>query len=55
MSESQDEPVPVVAGGEGSQTGENTCPDCGGSGRLGEDECPVCGGRGTVVEPVGDA
>ena len=33
-------------------TGENTCPDCGGSGKLGAKPCPTCGGTGKVVEGV---
>lgn len=42
-------------GADGSQTGENTCPDCAGTGRLDGDECATCAGTGTVVEQVGDA
>lgn len=34
-------------------TGENTCPDCGGSGRLEGEPCPTCGGCGRVIEGVG--
>lgn len=37
------------------QTGENSCPDCAGTGRLDGGQCPRCGGSGTVVEVVGDA
>lgn len=33
--------------------GENTCRECGGSGRLGAASCPVCGGTGKVIEGVG--
>ncbi len=36
-------------------TGENTCPDCGGSGRRGGGECPTCGGTGKVIEAIGGA
>jgi DnaJ-class molecular chaperone len=38
-----------------SQTGETTCPECGGSGRAGSGDCPNCGGTGRVVQIVGDA
>jgi DnaJ-class molecular chaperone len=36
-------------------TGEDLCPECGGSGRIdgGAEQCPTCGGTGTVTEPVG--
>lgn len=37
------------------QTGENACPDCGGTGRLSNGACPTCGGTGRVIEIVGDA
>jgi len=37
------------------QSGENTCPKCGGSGRIDEKACPDCGGTGKVIEIVGDA
>jgi DnaJ-class molecular chaperone len=37
------------------QTGETTCPECGGSGRAGGGDCPNCGGTGQVVQIVGDA
>jgi hypothetical protein len=33
-------------------TGENVCPDCGGSGRIGSRECQTCGGRGKVIEGI---
>ena len=36
-------------------TGENVCPDCGGSGLLDGAECAMCAGSGTVVEGVGGA
>ena len=29
-------------------TGENLCPDCGGSGRIGAAPCKTCAGRGWV-------
>ena len=37
------------------QTGETTCPECGGSGRVQDGDCPNCGGTGQVVQIVGDA
>ena len=37
------------------QTAENTCPKCGGSGRIDEKACPNCAGTGKVIEIVGDA
>ena len=33
-------------------TGENTCPDCGGSGRAGAQPCKTCGGTGKVIEGI---
>ena len=30
-------------------TGENLCPDCGGSGRIGAGPCKTCGGSGRVT------
>lgn len=51
--------VPVDAdrsSGPPSQTGENVCPACGGSGRQADGAaCPNCGGSGQVTETVGDA
>ena len=38
-----------------SQTGENTCPACAGSGRVRGEACATCGGSGVVLETVGDA
>lgn len=38
-----------------SQTAENTCRECGGTGRIGHHPCPACDGRGTVTVTVGDA
>ncbi len=40
----------VPAGTPGS--GENICPDCGGSGRRENAACPTCGGTGIVIEAV---
>lgn len=37
-------------------TGENLCPDCGGSGRTADDaRCETCAGTGRVIEGVGGA
>lgn len=36
-----------------SGTGENVCPECGGSGRSGDRMCQRCGGTGKVVEGIG--
>ena len=36
-------------------TGENTCPDCKGSGRIESQACQTCGGTGKVVEGMGGA
>ena len=33
-------------------SGENTCPDCRGSGKLGAKPCPTCGGTGKVIEGI---
>ena len=37
------------------ETGENTCPECGGSGKQGSSDCANCGGTGYVTEIIGDA
>ena len=42
-------------GAEDPQVGQNTCPDCGGTGRTDAGPCATCGGAGTVEELVGDA
>lgn len=36
-------------------TGENVCPQCGGSGRLGASSCPNCQGTGKVIVGIGGA
>lgn len=36
-------------------TGENVCPECGGSGRLGASSCPNCQGTGKVIVGIGGA
>jgi hypothetical protein len=33
-------------------TGEDVCPDCGGSGRLDTRPCETCLGRGRVVKAI---
>jgi DnaJ-class molecular chaperone len=33
-------------------TGEDVCPDCGGSGRLHDRECDTCLGRGRVIKAI---
>jgi DnaJ-class molecular chaperone len=43
------------ASSEDSQTAENTCRRCRGTGRAADGPCPDCGGSGKVVETVGDA
>jgi DnaJ-class molecular chaperone len=39
----------------GSQSAENVCPRCAGTGRVPTGECSECGGKGIVIELVGDA
>ncbi|WP_294264505.1 hypothetical protein [uncultured Sphingomonas sp.] len=34
-------------------TGENLCPDCGGSGQVDGRDCPTCDGTGRVIEGIG--
>lgn len=36
-------------------TGENVCPQCGGTGRLGASACPNCEGTGKVIVGIGGA
>jgi hypothetical protein len=36
-------------------TGENVCPDCGGSGRRQGKMCETCGGTGKVTQGIGGA
>ena len=36
-------------------TGENVCPQCGGSGRMGASACPTCQGTGKVNVGIGGA
>ena len=34
-------------------TGEDICPECGGTGKLNDKPCPNCAGTGRIVEGVG--
>ena len=34
-------------------TGENTCPACGGTGKINNAPCPDCGGTGVVIDGIG--
>jgi hypothetical protein len=36
-------------------TGEDVCPQCGGTGRLGASACPNCEGTGKVIVGIGGA
>ena len=36
-------------------TGEDVCPNCGGSGRAASAACPMCGGTGKVTVGIGGA
>ena len=36
-------------------TGENVCPQCGGTGQLGGSACPNCEGTGKVIVGIGGA
>ena len=36
-------------------TGEATCPQCNGAGRVGASSCPHCGGSGKVIKAIGGA
>jgi hypothetical protein len=38
---------------EAPSTGENACPECGGSGRKDGSECANCEGTGRVIEAIG--
>jgi DnaJ-class molecular chaperone len=38
-----------------SQTGENVCRACKGTGQIDGKPCPECGSTGKVVENIGDA
>ena len=45
----------MTAPSDDPQVGENTCPDCAGTGARDGRDCPTCAGTGTVDEVVGDA
>lgn len=36
-------------------TGENVCPECGGSGTLAGQPCANCAGTGTIIQGIGGA
>ena len=38
---------------EASESAENVCPDCGGTGLKSGETCTTCDGRGTIFEGVG--
>ena len=38
-----------------ASTGENVCPECGGSGRIGASSCANCQGTGKVIVGIGGA
>lgn len=42
-------------GDDASQTAPNTCPACGGTGKVDDKPCPTCEGTGEVTVTVGDA
>lgn len=52
-------PKPMAPGDQAPEgtpgTGENTCPDCGGSGQQGSLTCPTCQGDGVVTVGIGGA
>ena len=51
--------VPMAPGDEAPagtpSTGEDVCPQCGGTGRLGASACPNCEGTGKVIVGIGGA
>lgn len=53
------EATPMAPGDEAAPgtpgTGENLCPDCGGTGIRDEQPCPTCEGTGRVIEGIGGA
>jgi hypothetical protein len=49
-----DPPRPGDEAPEGEpSTGENICPECGGSGEKDGSACRNCEGTGKVIEPIG--
>jgi hypothetical protein len=55
MTQPADEPLaPLDEAPPGTPgAGENTCPRCGGSGRLDDAPCPGCDGTGVITEGLG--
>jgi RecJ-like exonuclease len=52
------EPSPEMAPGDEApaqepSAGEDSCPDCGGSGEVQGAPCPTCEGTGRIVRAVG--
>lgn len=45
-----DDAPPGTAG-----TGENVCPECGGTGKIDDRACGNCAGTGIVIEGIGGA
>lgn len=54
MSEEPLNPGDEAAPGTPS-TGEDVCPDCGGSGEKDGKDCPNCGGTGKIIRGIGGA
>ncbi len=52
MSDQDEKPGDEVPEGTPA-SGENLCPDCGGSGKRDDQDCPTCEGTGTIVEAIG--
>ena len=51
-----EDPAPGDEAPPGSPaTGEDVCPDCGGSGKRDGTTCATCEGRGKVVSGIGGA
>lgn len=44
---------PNLPNPDDGSSGENVCPQCGGSGRLDGQTCPKCDGTGKVIEGIG--
>jgi hypothetical protein len=42
-----------VAAPDSKSGGPNTCPECGGTGRVGPEDCETCRGTGHLEEAVG--
>jgi DnaJ-class molecular chaperone len=59
-SQSTSEAAPKLNPGDEAEpgtigTGEDTCPQCQGKGRIGGSQCPNCGGTGRITEGIGGA